>query len=201
VASFDGDAVLAYGWPGGAFLGQFDRGGLDSGFWGLNRPWGLRLSARGDAVFVSSHEGNAAVHSYELDTGLFLRSYYVLAQDIASPTGFDVAPAGSGDCNLNLQPDGCEIAAGTVADCDGNGVPDVCDIAAGAVVDADGDGVPDQCACPTDVTGDGATDIDDIVAVVLAWGDCAGCPADVNGDGAIDIDDLVDVVLAFGACP
>jgi hypothetical protein len=52
--------------------------------------------------------------------------------------------------------------------------------------------------CP-DATGDGVVDVDDLVAVVLAWGDAAG-PADLNGDGIVDVDDLVAVVTGWGAC-
>jgi hypothetical protein len=55
--------------------------------------------------------------------------------------------------------------------------------------------------CPGDATGDGEVDVDDIVAVVLAWGSCpTGCDADVNGDLVVDVDDIVLVVLSFGSC-
>jgi hypothetical protein len=51
------------------------------------------------------------------------------------------------------------------------------------------------------VTGDGVVDVDDLVAVILAWGACPappeGCPADLNGDGAVDVDDLVAVILGW----
>jgi hypothetical protein len=48
---------------------------------------------------------------------------------------------------------------------------------------------------PADVNGDGVVDVDDMVALILAWGPCPGCPADVNGDGVVDVDDLVEVIL------
>jgi hypothetical protein len=54
---------------------------------------------------------------------------------------------------------------------------------------------------PGDVNGDGTVDADDLVAVVLAWGDCpappSACPADVNGSGSVDADDLVMVILLW----
>jgi hypothetical protein len=47
-----------------------------------------------------------------------------------------------------------------------------------------------------DVTSDGLVNVDDLIAVILAWGPCpTPCPADVNGDGAVDVDDLILVIL------
>jgi len=53
--------------------------------------------------------------------------------------------------------------------------------------------------CPTDTNGDGNTDVDDLVAVILAWGS-DDATADVNGSGLVDVDDLLAVILAWGAC-
>jgi hypothetical protein len=55
--------------------------------------------------------------------------------------------------------------------------------------------------CPGDADGNGVVDIDDIVVVVLAFGNsgAAGIPGDVDLDGDVDIDDIVLVVLSFGA--
>jgi predicted outer membrane repeat protein len=55
--------------------------------------------------------------------------------------------------------------------------------------------------CPADVNGSGTVDVDDLVALLLAWGPCPGCPADVTGDGVVNVDDLVEVILGWGACP
>ncbi|MHC5005569.1 MAG: hypothetical protein ACYTJ0_20910, partial [Planctomycetota bacterium] len=56
-------------------------------------------------------------------------------------------------------------------------------------------------ACAADVNGDGAVDVDDLVAVIVSWGPCGtGCPADVNADGSVDVDDLIEVVLSWGGC-
>jgi hypothetical protein len=52
-------------------------------------------------------------------------------------------------------------------------------------------------SCPGDATGDGVVDVDDIVAVVLAFGS-TDPDADVTGDGIVDVDDIVAVVLDFG---
>ena len=58
--------------------------------------------------------------------------------------------------------------------------------------------------CLPDVNNSGAVDVDDLIAVVLAWGVCPAppspCPADVNGSGSVDADDLIAVILGWGAC-
>ena len=62
--------------------------------------------------------------------------------------------------------------------------------------DAGGTGIPtnEDCTCLGDTNGDFVVDIDDVVAVVLAFG--GNDPdADVNDDGFVDIDDIVAVVL------
>ena len=56
--------------------------------------------------------------------------------------------------------------------------------------------------CPTDVNGDGVTNVLDLIDLLLAFGTMAGGPADVNGDGAVNVLDLIEVLLHFGqACP
>jgi hypothetical protein len=50
---------------------------------------------------------------------------------------------------------------------------------------------------PADVTADCVTNIDDLLTVINAWGECANpknCPADIDGNGAVDIDDLLLVI-------
>jgi hypothetical protein len=64
-------------------------------------------------------------------------------------------------------------------------------------------------SCSADVVVSGAVDADDLVAVILAWGqnnpsgprppaDCAPLP---NGDCQVNADDLIQVILTWGACP
>ncbi len=65
--------------------------------------------------------------------------------------------------------------------------------------------------CDGDITpagGNGVVNIDDLVAVLNAFGPCppppANCAADITpagGNGVVNIDDLVAVLNAFGACP
>lgn len=50
---------------------------------------------------------------------------------------------------------------------------------------------------PGDVTGDGTVNVDDLLAVINAWGPCPGpptCPADLNDDGSVDVSDLLLVI-------
>ncbi|MHC5001656.1 MAG: hypothetical protein ACYTJ0_00895 [Planctomycetota bacterium] len=55
--------------------------------------------------------------------------------------------------------------------------------------------------CPADVDASGTVDVDDLIAVVLAWGPCTGgCPADVIVSGVVDVDDLLAVILGWGPC-
>ena len=53
--------------------------------------------------------------------------------------------------------------------------------------------------CPSDCNGDGQTDVNDLLAIIEAWGSSSGC--DVNEDGIIDVVDLLEVVAGWGACP
>jgi hypothetical protein len=53
--------------------------------------------------------------------------------------------------------------------------------------------------CVTDIDGDGMTGVEDLIAVILAWG-TADADADVDGSGQVNVDDLVEVVLAWGPC-
>ncbi len=54
--------------------------------------------------------------------------------------------------------------------------------------------------CP-DTNGDGVTDVQDMVNVLLDWGtDGSDHGGDVTGDGMVDVQDLVEVILEWGDC-
>jgi hypothetical protein len=53
--------------------------------------------------------------------------------------------------------------------------------------------------CRGDTNRDGAVDVDDLVAVILAWG-TDDLAADTNADGIVDVDDVVSVILNWGPC-
>ena len=88
-------------------------------------------------------------------------------------------------------------------DCNDNGVVDECDIAAGTSLDQDGDGVPDECQgtdCPADVDDDGDVDVNDLLAVLGAWGPCLGCPEDIVPDEVVNVNDVLAVLSEWGPC-
>lgn len=63
-----------------------------------------------------------------------------------------------------------------------------------------------QPTCNSDIDNDGLVNVDDLLAVISAWGACADpsdCPADIaplGGDGVVNVDDLLAVISAWGAC-
>jgi hypothetical protein len=61
--------------------------------------------------------------------------------------------------------------------------------------------VPDCAADVAPTNGNGAVNIDDLLAVINNWGAPAPNPADVTGNGVVDIDDLLAVINAWGSCP
>ncbi len=54
--------------------------------------------------------------------------------------------------------------------------------------------------CPGDADASGTIDVDDILAVVSAWGPCFGCAADVTHDGDVGADDVLLVLAGWGPC-
>jgi uncharacterized membrane protein len=54
-------------------------------------------------------------------------------------------------------------------------------------------------ACPEDTDGNGAVDVDDLTAIIIAWG-TDDPAADVDGNGIVDVDDLTAIILAWGPC-
>ena len=57
----------------------------------------------------------------------------------------------------------------------------------------------DEVKVPGDITGDGIVNVDDLLAVINAWGLCPNCeliacPADLNDDCFVNVDDLLMVI-------
>ncbi|HVP72171.1 MAG TPA: hypothetical protein VMS30_00440, partial [Phycisphaerales bacterium] len=49
--------------------------------------------------------------------------------------------------------------------------------------------------------GNGVIDVNDLLAVIAAWGNVSGTPAaDINGDFAVDVNDLLAVITSWGPC-
>ena len=63
---------------------------------------------------------------------------------------------------------------------------------------------PGEESCPADLTGDGEVGVDDLVAVITAWGPCNPpgpfCLEDITNDDLVGVDDLVEVIVAWGPC-
>ncbi len=60
------------------------------------------------------------------------------------------------------------------------------------------DELPPRCA--SDVVCDGATDMQDLIALLSDWGPCPGCLTDLNLDGQVDVLDLLALLASFGPC-
>ncbi len=80
------------------------------------------------------------------------------------------------------------------------------DAGAGSVVEAAVDGVQlgriecvDDDPCPGDVDGSGDVGVDDVLAVIGAFG-TNDPAADLNGDGFVDVNDILMVIAAYGPC-
>jgi subtilisin family serine protease len=51
---------------------------------------------------------------------------------------------------------------------------------------------------PGDANDDGVVNVDDLFAILNAWGPCGGCPEDLNDDGFVNVDDLFEVLNNWG---
>jgi hypothetical protein len=62
-----------------------------------------------------------------------------------------------------------------------------------------------KSTCPADISPigspDGQVNIDDLLAVINAWGASGANPADINHDNVVNIDDLLAVISSWGPCP
>jgi hypothetical protein len=59
-------------------------------------------------------------------------------------------------------------------------------------------------SCDGDTNLDGKVDVDDLMAIIGAWGACpegGKCPTELTGDSTVDADDLLVVITAWGNCP
>lgn len=96
-----------------------------------------------------------------------------------SPTGF-CCLAGE-ECIMSTEEE-CKLQAGTFGgnwtQCDW----EVCDV-----------------PCPGDTNDDGTVGIDDLLAVIGAWG-TSDATADFNEDGTVSVEDLLILIGAWGAC-
>ncbi len=179
VANNNAASIYEYDGVTGEFLGRFDRSGNPGGFWEISNPHTIRIGPDGD-IYVSASSGGVMIHMYDIDNGLFMRTYYVLPQQgVSAPQGFDFMPGGDVDCNVNIIPDVCDIASGRSRDVNHNNRPDECE----AVGDADGD---------LDVD---LFDVDRFVACVTGPGGNVAAECTLSDLDADDDVDLIDFGL------
>jgi hypothetical protein len=112
---------------------------------------------------------------------------------------YDIRNGVARDCDESGVPDVCEYPNPN-EDCNDNGTPDLCDIRSGASLDQNRNSVPDECECAGDVDGDGTVNVDDVVAVILAWGDTGPNAADLDGDQFVGATDLSLILTYYGSC-
>ncbi|MCI0676336.1 MAG: hypothetical protein L0Y42_11250, partial [Phycisphaerales bacterium] len=55
--------------------------------------------------------------------------------------------------------------------------------------------------CEGDFNFDRVVNVDDLLALITAWGPCDVCVTDTNDDRIIDVDDLLGVISNWGQCP
>lgn len=61
---------------------------------------------------------------------------------------------------------------------------------------------PVSCYCLTDLSGNGLTEVQDLLLILADFGCLTGCSGDANGDGASNVEDVLAVLSAFGgSCP
>ncbi|MHC4219278.1 MAG: C25 family cysteine peptidase, partial [Planctomycetota bacterium] len=59
---------------------------------------------------------------------------------------------------------------------------------------------PTEPDCPADVNGDGVVSVNDVLALLAAWGQ-SGVPEDVDGDGVVGVTDFLEILANWGPCP
>ena len=167
------------------------------------------------SVFLQDNFDNPWVGPINGNTG-GVTPMGVVAADFDLDGHVDVAAANADSNNVSLKknggigiffapvvlavgenPEALVMAAG---DLDGNGTTDI------VTFNRDSDDVSvlinqTPVPLPGDVNGDGTVDVNDLLAVVAAWGPCpappASCPADIappGGDGEVNVNDLLLVI-------
>jgi lysyl endopeptidase len=61
-------------------------------------------------------------------------------------------------------------------------------------------GICDEPSCPTDIDGNGVTDVSDLLEIVGQWGNTGSSDADIDGDGVVGVGDLLAVIDGWGSC-
>ena len=54
-----------------------------------------------------------------------------------------------------------------------------------------------DCPATADVNGDGVVNVNDLLIVLGAWGECNGCQSDLDGDGTVSVNDVLALLAAW----
>ncbi len=195
-----GDLEINLRSPDGTSVAIIDRPGMPDGGW--MGPWGCGgddIDGFFDDTASVLGESMCSVTEIPVMYGVMmpaepLSTFLGLpAQGHWSVEFLDASPVDSGSVM-----EACVIIY-TSPDCNANGVPDATDIDNGDSLDIDGNGIPDDCECPTDTTGDGVTDVNDLLLVISQFGQ-GSSEGDVNGSGNVDIQDILLVIDMWNEC-
>ncbi|MCI0629425.1 MAG: hypothetical protein L0Y44_02075 [Phycisphaerales bacterium] len=181
---------------GGSFTSA---GGLNSPYWAVwedniapaiaQQPQDLTIACGGTAVFtvVPASGSDPPTYQWRLNSASL--------NDGPQPNGSTISGATSAVLTINN-------AGGANAGSYDVVLSNTCGSTTSAVATLDVIGCE---TCPADVApqpaGDGLVNVNDLLAVIAAWGACAGCQADLNADGVVNVDDLLAVITAWGPCP
>ena len=55
-----------------------------------------------------------------------------------------------------------------------------------------------ESGCVEDVDGSGTIDVNDLLAVISAFGPCSGCDEDMDGDGQVGVDEILAILSLYG---
>jgi predicted outer membrane repeat protein len=169
--------------------------GAGQNAWGPDCYTEGTLSA--DRVLMSSTAGIATFNPDAFTTANvgvsprinFLASNGGLTETYSLKPGSVALDNGSNPLGFSFDQRGVGYARNKDGNCNGTAVVDI------------GAFEVQACLCPGDVTGNGSTDIDDLVLIITTWGATwNGYPADLNNDGLVNIDDLVLVITDWGIC-
>ena len=146
--------------------------------------FGYSVSLNGDDLFVGAvyHAGpgfaTGAVYRFKLLDGLW------------DWKGKWLPLPGTDDCfyGATISADGDRVALGAPRE-------DTAGTWSGAVYVR-----PASSGCSGDIDGDVTVGVNDLLAIVDAWGPCTGCPEDIDGNGIVGADDLLEVIGAWGWC-